>query len=144
MNAANVRDLREPAPRTPVALAFVSSAGRGQREITEVDFSPRPENSKDAEDSNRRLVQVLACSAVFREYRRAFEDSTGLPLTLRAVEGLQLAHQGNRRQNGFCALMSQSSRSCAACLQLQQRVCEGVQDGPCTMSCLFGLSETAV
>jgi len=40
--------------------------------------------------------------------------------------------------------MSEASPSCAACLQVQQRVCEGVNGVPCTMCCTFGLSETAV
>jgi AraC-like DNA-binding protein len=40
--------------------------------------------------------------------------------------------------------MSGSNHSCAACLQTQQWVCEGVHGVACTMSCTFGLSETAV
>ncbi len=94
--------------------------------------------------SNNRLVERLGGSVMFLEFRKAFEDATGLPLTLRSVAGWQLAHSGSRRQNGFCALMSKSSRSCSACLQIQQRVVEGVNGVPCTMSCAFGLNETAV
>ena len=143
MNPLNFRDLREPAPRTSLPLRL-PSAGRRRSAITEVDFRSKPGISEDTSHSCHRLAEVLAGSALFRGYQRAFEDATGLPLTLRAVESLQLAHQDNRRQNGFCALMSQSSRSCSACLNIQQRVCEGVNGGPCTMSCMFGLSETAV
>ncbi|MBI3192753.1 MAG: hypothetical protein HYZ36_08815, partial [Pedosphaera parvula] len=51
-----------------------------------------------------QLVEMLSRSEMLRDYQKAFEDATGLPLTLRAVEGWQLAHHGNRRQNGFCAL----------------------------------------
>ncbi|MBC8094371.1 MAG: helix-turn-helix domain-containing protein [Akkermansiaceae bacterium] len=89
-------------------------------------------------------VENLAGTPDFREFQRAFEDATRLPLTLRAVEGWQLAHRGSRHQNGFCAMMSQANRSCAACLQTQQRVCEGSRDKPCTMACTFGIIETAV
>jgi len=95
-------------------------------------------------NANGRLVEALARSTVFREYQRAFGDATGLPLSLRAVEGWQLAHQGNRRQNGFCNLMSRANHSCAACLRMQQKVCEGVNGVPCTLRCSFGLNETAV
>ena len=101
-------------------------------------------DAKSAGIPNRRLVEKLAGAPLFREFHRAFEDATGLPLTLRAVEGWQLAHRGSRNQNGFCGLMSQANRSCAACLQVQQRVCEGVNGVFCTMTCSFGMTETAV
>jgi AraC-like DNA-binding protein len=144
MKPIKMNALSESTPRTPVALEVVVSAVAGDRDITKADFTPKSENSKDRMQSKCRLVQALGCSTAFREYQRAFEDATGLPLTLRAPGSFQLAHHGSRRQNGFCALMYQSSRSCAGCLQIQQRVCEGARDVPCTMSCALGLSETAV
>ena len=67
-----------------------------------------------------------------------------MPLTLRAVDGWQLAHQGDRRQNGFCALMAKENRSCSACLRMQQLVCEGVNGAPCTLRCAYGINESAV
>lgn len=104
---------------------------------------PRLE-AKSSAVPNSRLVERLAAAPLFREFRRAFEDATGLPLTLRAVEGWQLAHRASRNQNGFCALMSQTSRSCSACLQVQERVCAGVNGVSCTLNCSFGMAETAV
>ena len=96
------------------------------------------------EISNHQLAERLAGSPVFLEFRKVFEAATALPLTLRAVESWQLAHTASHNQNGFCALMSQTNGSCAACLQLQQRVCNGVNGVPCTLSCSYGLHETAV
>lgn len=109
--------------------------------------TPQWSASPDADSQSNpssRWVENLARTPVFREFHRAFEDATGLPLTLRAVEGWQLAHRSSRHQNGFCAMMAQANRSCAACLQTQQRVCEGARDEPCTMACTFGITETAV
>lgn len=120
------------------------STSLAQTGVLELGLSSKSGKSKNAGSFNNQLVEALAGSAIFREYQQAFEDATGLPLTLRAIEDWQLAHSGGRRQNGFCALMSQSNRSCAACLQMQQRVCDGANDTPCTMSCLFGLTETAI
>ena len=94
--------------------------------------------------SNKELAERLAGSMMFREFQRAFEDATRMPLTLRAVESWQLAHAESRHQNGFCGLMSQSNRLCSGCLQTQQRVCDGVNGLPCTLTCSFGLNETAV
>ncbi len=145
MNATKVQtDYNESTRWTPGDLGLTSSTGLHQLGIRNANFDPKPAKSKDTTASKNHLVEALVRAPVFREYQRAFEDATGLPLTLRAVEGWQLAHNDSRQQNGFCALMSQTSRSCAACLQMQQRVCEGVNGVPCTMSCTFGLSETAV
>jgi AraC-like DNA-binding protein/ligand-binding sensor protein len=131
MNATKVRiEFNEPVSPT--------------RGVTPLTPGGQPGNPPAAAIPNNRLVEALADSAVFREYQRAFSDATGLPLTLRAIEGWQLAHRGNRHQNGFCALMSQSNHSCAACLRMQQRVCEGVNGVPCTLRCAFGLNESAV
>ena len=103
-----------------------------------------PGNFTKVTNSNRQLVEALSGSAIFREYQTAFEVTTGLPLALRAVEGWQLAHHGSRRQNGFCAMMSKQSQSCAGCLRTQQRVCDGVNGVPCTLRCAFGINESAV
>jgi AraC-like DNA-binding protein len=100
--------------------------------------------SNHTEISNRRLAESLADSTLFREFQEVFEAATALPLTLRAVESWKLAHADSRNQNGFCALMSQTNGSCAACLRMQQQVCDGVNGMPCTLTCSFGLRETAV
>jgi AraC-like DNA-binding protein len=60
------------------------------------------------------------------------------------VDGWQLAHQGDPRQNHFCAIMSRANHSCSACLQMQQHACDGSNGVPCTMKCAFGLNETAI
>ena len=129
-----------------VASVLPAAAVCDRREVVPAPASAeaRPANGGEVGSPNSRLVEALRRSVVFREYQRAFEDSTGLPLTLRAVEGWQLAHQGSRRQNGFCALMSRSNHSCSACLRMQQQVCEGVNGVPCTLRCAFGINESAV
>lgn len=145
MNATTIQiDFGKVAARTPVAVAVKPVTAPRPPAALELKPSPKADPARQADLPNNRLVETLARSSLFREFQRAFEDATGLPLTLRAVEGWQLAHHGSRRQNGFCALMSQANRSCAACLQSQQRICEGVNGVPCTMSCSFGISESAV
>jgi AraC-like DNA-binding protein len=108
------------------------------------DSNPKAGNLTKTAAGSNRLVEALAGSRIFREYQRAFAEATGLPLTLRAIKGWQLAHQDDRNQNGFCALMSKENHSCAACLRLQQQVCDGVNGVPCTLRCQFGLNESAV
>jgi len=100
----------------------------------------------DTENSlnNRTLVEALANSRIYRDYERAFSDMTGLPMALQPVETWQLPHHGKRNENAFCAMISKKSRACAACLQVQERLCERAAEGAETVVCPVGLSDSAV
>ncbi len=95
-------------------------------------------------NGNRALVDALVGSRVYREYEHAFSDMTGLPVALQPVETWQLPHHGKRNENPFCALLSQKSRACAACLQVQERLCARATTEPQTVACAVGLHDTAV
>lgn len=95
-------------------------------------------------NANGQLIETLAHSEMFKEYERAYTEATGLPVTLRPVETWQLPLHGKRRENSFCAIMAEKSRTCAACLQMQEKLAQAATDTPCTMNCEYGLSETAV
>lgn len=95
-------------------------------------------------DANKSLVEKLSRSQIYQDYEHAFSQTTGLPLAIRPVEVWQLVQQGKKNQNAFCALMSQNSRSCAACLQIQKKVSESGGKEPEAMMCWAGLTEVAV
>ena len=99
-----------------------------------------PENGT----SNRALVDALTNSRIYRDYERAFSDMTGLPVALQPVETWQLPHHGKRNENPFCALISKKSRACAACLQVQERLCQKAAIEADTVVCPVGLCDTAV
>jgi len=105
-----------------------------------VAASEMSENSQD----NRALVDALANSRIYRDYERAFGDLTGLPLSLQPVETWQLPHHGKRNENEFCALLSRKNRSCAACLQTQERLCQQAVMKAETLNCPAGLCDSAV
>ena len=86
----------------------------------------------------------LQQSEFFREYQQAFETATGLPLVLREAGSYRTPLQGSARVNPFCALMTRTNKTCAACLQLQQRLEEEATQAPKTLQCYAGLSESAV
>ena len=94
--------------------------------------------------SRRTLVSRLRQSGLFLEYQQAFETCTGLPLALREAGSFLTPLQGSRRVNRFCTLMTQANGTCAACLQLQQRVEDGAAHGAKTLECYAGLSESLV
>ncbi|MBM3875721.1 MAG: helix-turn-helix domain-containing protein [Verrucomicrobia bacterium] len=97
-----------------------------------------------AHNGNHQLVEALAQAPLFRDYERAFSEATGMPVALRPVESWQLPHHRQRKENPFCAMMAGRSKACAACLQIQQQLAERATEEPCTITCHFGLCDTAV
>ena len=145
MNATKVQvKFCAPVSQTQAALKEMTVGQHHRPGMVPMGSSSKTGDIVETAKAHSRLVEALAASTTFREYQQAFGEVTGMPLTLRAVEGWQLAHQGNQHQNSFCALMSKENHSCAACLRMQQRVCEGVNGVPCTLRCAYGLNESAV
>ena len=95
-------------------------------------------------NGNGNIVEKLTSSKIYQDYERAFSETTGLPVALRPVESWQLPHRGKRKENPFCALMAGTSRACAACLQVQQKLADGATHEAQTVTCPVGLCDTAV
>jgi AraC-like DNA-binding protein/ligand-binding sensor protein len=93
---------------------------------------------------SREFVSHLQKSVLYRDYQRAYETTTGLPLAVRAVGTFQLPFQGSRQASPFCNLMAGRNKTCAACLRAQQALEEKAEAGPKTVECFAGLSESAV
>jgi len=90
------------------------------------------------------MARKLSRSRIFKDYEKAFGDATGLPLTLTSHEVWNIAQHGHRNENPFCALMAKASRSCAACLDVQHRLSDGLEEAPRTAQCFAGLCDSAV
>jgi len=90
------------------------------------------------------MVDQLRQSRIYRDYENAFRETTGLPITLRPLESFNLPHHGDPKENPFCALMANTNRSCAACLQLQKKVEEEARLEPKTLKCFAGMCDSAV
>ena len=93
---------------------------------------------------SRALVDQLTRTETYREYARAFQEAVGLPLSLRPVDALDRPHRDSPHENPFCALLSESNRSCAACLQFQRKVEDTAAQKPGTLTCFAGLCDSAV
>ena len=92
----------------------------------------------------KQLIEALAGSKIYQDYEAAFSEMTGLPVALRSVESWQLPHHGKRFENPFCAMLSEKSRACAACLQTQQQLSESATREPQTVVCQAGMIDMAV
>ena len=52
--------------------------------------------SEIASNSDKKLLEALAQSKIYREYERTFTEATGLPLALRPVEFFGLPFRGKK------------------------------------------------
>jgi AraC-like DNA-binding protein len=95
-------------------------------------------------NANDQLLDILRNSDLVQSYEHAYNETTGLPLTLRPVESWKLPFHGKRGENAFCALMAGTSHTCASCLRVQEKLSHAAMNGPFTVTCDFGLSEMAV
>lgn len=103
-----------------------------------------PNENPSPQSRSKSIVEHLKASQIWRDYERAFADATGLPLGLRPVETFQLPLAGHKNENPFCALLSQSNKSCSACLQMQQTITEASKGEAHTLRCFAGLCDTAI
>jgi AraC-like DNA-binding protein len=95
-------------------------------------------------DADVDMIQRLSRSNLYTEFKQAFGASAGLPLTLRPAEFWLLAHRGQPHENPFCAMIAQTNRGCAACLEAEQRAVDAAQERSATVRCFAGLRHTAV
>jgi AraC-like DNA-binding protein len=94
--------------------------------------------------TSKQLIEMLVRSRLFRDYENVFTKATGLPLTLRPLEYWQLAHHGKKNENPFCAQLAEHPETLAVCLEAHENMIQHTGDTPHTVTCPFGLSETAV
>src|SRR5450631_514349 len=93
---------------------------------------------------NKQLIDTLIRSRLFRDYESVFTKATGLPLTLQPLDYWQLAHHGKKNENAFCAMLAENPATLAVCLQAHESMIQHTADIPNTVTCPFGLTETAV
>lgn len=100
--------------------------------------------SSDNVRTSRDLVRQLHESEIYRDYEKAFRETTGLPINLRPIEAFDLPHHTDPNENPFCALLAKTNQTCSACLQLQKKVEQEAQMEPKTLKCFAGLCDSAV
>jgi len=98
----------------------------------------------DGIKENRELIDTLRRSKLFRSYEQVFSEATGLALAIRPLEFWQLAHHGKKHENPFCALLAENPATLSVCLRAHQDMIDHTGVLPHTVTCPFGLTETAV
>jgi AraC-like DNA-binding protein len=100
--------------------------------------------SSAAHEQERNVVDHLQRSTIFRDYVKAYETTTGLPIALRPMGSFQSPLHESKQVNPFCGLMAERNQTCAACLRLQQRMESEATTEAKTLQCFAGLVESAV
>ena len=95
-------------------------------------------------DRGKALVENISKSHLYRDYERAFSETTHLPLSFRPAEIWNLPQSGKKFENPFCALVAKFNSSCANCLDQQQELADQAVGQTSTMLCFAGLTESAV
>src|ERR1700691_4174348 len=95
-------------------------------------------------NTNKVMIEQLAGSELFKEYERAYNSTTGMPLAIQPAESFELSFKGKRRENPFCAMMAGNNSSCSACLQVQEKIRHDAAEKAAVTTCAYGLSEAAV
>lgn len=95
-------------------------------------------------NNNTTVVENLTGSDLFREYEKAFNTATGMPLALHTPDSFTLPFRGRRQENGFCAMMAKKSKACSSCILTQERLRKSAVETSAITTCAHGLTEAAV
>ena len=91
------------------------------------------------------FVQQISQSRVYRDYQRAFGQTTGLPLELARVNICSDVHRTlSDYANPFCTILGRTSEICPACLQVHQRLTGPDILDTQTVECFAGLTYSSV
>src|SRR5438552_7152648 len=127
-------------PLSSVTDFAVATNHRSNLNQTRMTSGATPDGLKE----NRDLIDTLRRSKLFRSYEQVFSEATGLPLALRPVDYWHLEHQGKKNENPFCALLAERPATVAVCLQAHEEMIRHTGELPRTVTCPFGLTETAI
>lgn len=137
----------KPAPGAkPAALEKPPPSGGQPNVVPPKKRTPGPKTVTDPSftENDRTLAELLTQSKIYQDYERAFTETTGLPVSFKPLESWQLPHHGKRNEHPLCSLIAEKSRSCAVCLQIQQKLSDEAALEPHTLTCPVGLTDTAV
>lgn len=93
---------------------------------------------------DKTLVETISRSRLFRDYERAFNETTHLSLTFRQAETLELSKGNAQFENPFCALLGNLGKACENCLKHQRHLSNAATQATATVVCFAGFCESAV
>ena len=127
-----------PPPKHTLSMRTTFEGVTGKSDYSQVGNGAS--TSGCAERDDKKLLEALRQSKLYRDYERTFTEATGLPLALRPLEFFGLPFHGKKNENPFCAFLADRKSCCAVCLRTQTRLSETCGDNPHSMQCPYGLT----
>jgi AraC-like DNA-binding protein len=106
--------------------------------------SSKAEKLENARTRSKSIVDKLSSSQLYKDYKKAFREATGLPLAIRPAKAYANALRKTKEENPFCALIAETNESCASCLKMQQDLEQKAGLEPKSLHCFAGLCDSAV
>lgn len=97
-------------------------------------------------NDDRKLVEALQESGLYRSYQEAFRRATGMAMFLRLAHTEQVPRVSERaEQNAFCAALSPCGGGCEECKKAHDSLrAQGGGEHACSGFCFAKMMETAV
>ena len=103
---------------------------------------------ESANRADERIFLKLAESPFFQTYRKAFNDATGLSVTLLPAdqdEGDEFSGRSiGHHSNSFCRKMNEREGGCASCQASHKTLARSACGHPDTATCFAGMRETLI
>jgi AraC-like DNA-binding protein/ligand-binding sensor protein len=96
---------------------------------------------------DRKLLEAIQSSSLYRSYQEAFRSATGMPLFLRSADPVQIPRAAERReQNEFCQALSALPGAGEACREAHARLCsqKSERGTGCSGVCFARMRESAI
>jgi len=105
---------------------------------------PAPSIPASSQGLEHRIVEQIHNSELYRNYERAFVETTGLSLRLASADGRLMADCEHHHKNPFCALLSRENKTCETCARAWRNLTLFGELEPRTSTCFAGLCESCV
>jgi AraC-like DNA-binding protein/ligand-binding sensor protein len=96
------------------------------------------------EGLEHRIIEQIHRSELYKNYERAFVETTGLSLRLASADGRLMSDCDHHHQNPFCELLSRENKTCEACVRAWQNLTLFGERETHTSTCFAGLCESCV
>jgi len=95
--------------------------------------------------SEEHIYRKLVESPLYRIYRKAFMDTTGMGLALLPIdENMEVPGQEDRFLNPFCRQLNKEGSACQNCILAHRCLAKMTSDKAETSTCFAGMRETAI
>ena len=91
-----------------------------------------------------QIIQKILESDLYKDFRGAFAEITGLPMAMRTRDYWHPPLHGVKRENKMCQAIARNPRACSSCLETQLNLTNAAQEQGQSVVCSMGMVDIAV